>query len=106
MEQNLSRVVKKGYLCFTVISSLLKGLSECMLGSTVTGETNENVNSKHGIGAKIHYIAFTILLKCAPVVSQAGKSRCLSPVTKKYSCIKMYKLINVTSDVNVLSKSM
>lgn len=46
MDQNLSRVVKKGYLCFTVISSMLKGLSECMLGSTVTGERNENVNSK------------------------------------------------------------
>lgn len=46
LDQNLSSVVKSGYLRFTVISSLLKGLSKYILGSTVTGGKNERVNSK------------------------------------------------------------
>jgi len=42
LDQNLSSVVKSGYLCFIVISSLSKGLSEYILGSTMTeGELRE-----------------------------------------------------------------
>lgn len=54
LDQNLNSVVKSGYLCFIVISSLLKGLSEYILGSTMTGGRNERVNSKQAKGAKIH----------------------------------------------------
>lgn len=54
LDQNLSSAVKSGYLTFVVISFLLKGLSEYILGRTMTGGRNERVNSKQTKGAKIH----------------------------------------------------
>lgn len=54
LDQNLSNAVKSGYLSFVVTSFLLKGLSEYILGITMTGGRNERVNSKQARGGKIH----------------------------------------------------
>lgn len=54
LHQNLSNAVKSGYLSFAVISFLLKGLSEYILGRTMTGSRNKRVNSKQAKESKIH----------------------------------------------------
>lgn len=61
LDQNLSNTVKSGYLSFVVISSLMKGLSEYIVGRIMTEGRNVRVNSKQAKEPK--YIK-SLLLAC------------------------------------------